>query len=86
MGVTRLRAGETRRGGGGVEAGIEQNRASPDRAEATRAEPSPEVMLRRRNRTLAAMLASFVVAMLVTVVSLAVMLHYAQAHHVLVAL
>jgi hypothetical protein len=69
-----------------VEAGIEQNRASSDRAEGTRDKPSVEAMLRRRNRTLAAMLASFVVAMLVTVVSLAVMLHYAQAHHVLVAL
>jgi hypothetical protein len=42
--------------------------------------------LRQRNRQLAAMLACVAAAVFVTVVSLGLMFHYAEAHHLLARL
>lgn len=42
--------------------------------------------LRQRNRQLAAVLAGVAAAVFVTVVSLALMFHYAEAHHLLAQL
>lgn len=55
-------------------------------AESAHAAPPAPVTLRQRNRTLALMLACVVGAMFVTVFTLVVLFHYAEAHHMLVQL
>lgn len=64
----------------------EENGAAPRDAERPCAEPPARTALRQRNRMLAAALAGIAAAMLVVVVTLAVMFHYAEAHHVIAAL
>ena len=55
--------------------------APAPRAVARPAPPAPVVS--RRNRLLAVSLASVAAAMLATVVAVALLLHYAEAHHAL---
>jgi hypothetical protein len=60
----------------------------PQGTSATEAAPSPAAALpppsrRRQNRRLATVLAGIALCAFVTVISLALVLHYAEAHHLL---